>query len=173
MDYEKFIGVTEDFPKKGISFKDVSPLLADGEAFRSVINDMSKIVDEWKPDVIIGPESRGFLFGVPVAYNLGIGFIMARKKGKLPGKVYSKTYTLEYNTTTIELPACALKKGMRVVLVDDLLATGGTLNAVKELVEEQGASVVGVTTLIELGDLKGRDLFKDVPYKSIMNLLGA
>ncbi len=173
MDYEKYIGVTEGFPKAGISFKDVSPLLADGKAFQSVINDMSKIVSEWKPDIIIGPESRGFLFGVPISYKLGCGFVMARKKGKLPGKVISKTYSLEYNTTTIELPAFALKKGTRVVLVDDLLATGGTLKAVKDLVEEQGAVVTGIITLIELSDLHGSDLFKDVPYKSVLKLLGA
>jgi adenine phosphoribosyltransferase len=98
---------------------------------------------------------------------------MARKKGKLPGKVVSKTYSLEYNTATIELPAFVVKKGMRVVLIDDLLATGGTLEAVKELVEEQGGNVVGIVTMIELSDLNGRKVFKDTPYKSLLPLLGA
>lgn len=173
MDYEKYIGVTEGFPKPGISFKDVSPLLADGKVFHSAIEDMTKIVKEWKPELIIGPESRGYLFGVPVAFNLSCGFAMARKKGKLPGKVVSKTYSLEYNTATIELPAFVVKKGMRVVLIDDLLATGGTLEAVKELVEEQGGNVVGIVTMIELSDLNGRKVFKDTPYKSLLPLLGA
>lgn len=170
MDYEKYIGVIEDFPKKGISFKDISPLLADGEALHQAVDDMSDIVDEWKPDLIIGPEARGFVFGVPIAYKLNVGFAMARKKGKLPGKVISKDYTLEYNQTTIELKKGAIKKGTRVVLVDDLLATGGTLQAVKELVEENGGKVVGALTFIELDVLKNARELTGVPFKAILCL---
>ncbi len=170
MDYEKYIGVVEDFPKKGISFKDISPLLSNGQVMHQAVDDMAKIVGEWKPDLIIGPEARGFIFGVPVAYKLNVGFAMARKKGKLPGEVVSKTYTLEYNTETIELKKGLIKKGTRVVLIDDLLATGGTLQAVKELVEENGGVVVGALTFIELDVLKGSRELTDVPFKAILCL---
>lgn len=170
MDFEKYISVTLDFPTKGISFKDVSPLLADKDAFKAAIDEMSSYVKKHNADVVIGPESRGFVFGAPVAYASNVGFVMARKKGKLPGKVISKTYTLEYNTTTIELPFNSIKKGSKVFLVDDLLATGGTLKAVKELVEEQGGIVVGIITLIELKDLNGKVNLGDVPYYSILKL---
>jgi adenine phosphoribosyltransferase len=170
MNYEKYIGVVEDFPKKGISFKDISPLLSNGSVMHQAVDDMSKIVDEWKPDLIIGPEARGFIFGVPVAYKLNVGFAMARKKGKLPGEVVSKTYTLEYNTETIELKKGLIKKGTKVVLIDDLLATGGTLQAVKELVEENGGEVVGALTFIELDVLKDSRELTDVPFKSILCL---
>ncbi len=170
MDFEKYISVTLDFPKKGISFKDISPLLASKEAFNGAVKEISDIIKPYDVDLVIGPESRGFVFGAPVAFNIGSGFVMARKKGKLPGEVISKTYTLEYNTTTIELPAKAIKKGTKVFLVDDLLATGGTLKAVKELVEEQGGVVCGIVTLIELKDLNGKANLGDVPYYSILKL---
>lgn len=170
MDFEKYISVTLDFPKKGISFKDISPLLASKEAFNGAVKEISDIIKPYNVDLIIGPESRGFVFGAPVAFNIGSGFVMARKKGKLPGEVISKTYTLEYNTTTIELPANSIKKGTKVFLVDDLLATGGTLKAVKELVEEQGGQVCGIVTLIELEELNGKANLKDVPYYSILKL---
>ncbi len=168
MELEKYIGITEGFPKEGISFKDVSPLLADGEVFKYTISKMAEIVEKWNPDIIVGPESRGFVFGAPLALYMGKGFVMARKKGKLPGKVISKTYTLEYNTATIELPEFSIKKGVKVCVVDDLLATGGTLKAVEELITEMGGEVVGLLTLIELTDLKGRDLFKKTPYESMI-----
>jgi adenine phosphoribosyltransferase len=170
MDFEKYIGVVEGFPKEGISFKDISPLLASPEAFKAAIDAMAKIAKDWKPDLFIGPESRGFIFASALAYKMGAGFVMARKKGKLPGKVFTKTYTLEYATATIELPACAIKKGQRVVLVDDLLATGGTLKAVADLVSEMGGVVVGALTFIELTDLKGKEMFKDLPYASLLKL---
>ena len=170
MNFEDYIAVVEDFPKKGISFKDISPLLRDGEVFHQCIDEMAEIVKGFNPTLIIGPESRGFVFGFPISYALKIGFAMARKKGKLPGEVLSKTYDLEYATTTIEIPAHSLKKGDRVVLVDDLLATGGTLKALKELIEESGATVVGVVTLIELEALNGKEVLEGVPYRSIMRL---
>lgn len=168
MDYSSYIGVTEGFPKAGISFKDISPLLADPEAFHKAAEELAAQVKKWGADLVVGPESRGFVVGAPVAYAAGVGFVMARKKGKLPGDVLSKTYTLEYNTATIEIKKGLVKKGTKVVLIDDLLATGGTLKAVKELLEDAGAEVVGAATLIELTDLKGREEFKDIPYLSLI-----
>ncbi len=168
MDFSSYIGVTEGFPKAGISFKDITPLLADPKAFKEATDELAAKVKEWGADIVVGPESRGFVVGAPVAYSAGVGFVMARKKGKLPGGVISKTYTLEYNTATIEIKKGVIKKGTKVVLVDDLLATGGTLKAVKELLEEAGAKVVGAATLIELTDLKGKEEFKDIPYVSLI-----
>lgn len=168
MDFTKCIGVTEGFPKAGISFKDISPLLADKEAFHEAVREVAEQVEKWGADLVVGPESRGFVVGAPVAYEAGIGFVMARKKGKLPGKVVSKTYTLEYNTATIEMPEFAIKKGQKVVIIDDLLATGGTLQAVKELVEDMGGVVVGAVTLIELTDLNGKKALGKTPYFSLI-----
>ncbi len=160
MDYKKYIRIQEDFPKKGISFKDISPLLADGEAFPSAIADLKKAVEGFNADVVIGPEARGFVVGAPLALALGKGFVMARKKGKLPGETVSRSYGLEYGSDTIEIPTFALKKGTRVLLADDLLATGGTLAAIETMLNEQGCPVVGIATLIELTDLKGSALLK-------------
>lgn len=166
-DLSKFIYVQEDFPKPGISFKDVSPLLENAEAFRETINRMQEIAEAWNPDVIVGPESRGFLFGTPLAYAMNKAFLMARKKGKLPGKTIEITYDLEYGSATLEIPAFSLSKGTRVVIVDDLLATGGTIQALEKLFEKAGVVVAGIITLIELTDLKGRDNLK-APYESLI-----
>ena len=155
MDYSKYIGVTPDFPTAGISFKDVSPLCADPAAFKNAIDGLAKMAEKYHPDVIIGPEARGFLFGSALAYKMGLGFIMARKAGKLPGKTYSIEYSLEYGKAKIEVPACALKKGQRVLLVDDLLATGGSLKALGELIREAGAIPVGALTIINLKEIEG------------------
>ncbi|MCR4562624.1 MAG: adenine phosphoribosyltransferase [Bacilli bacterium] len=167
MKLENYIRVVEGFPTKEISFKDISPLLADPLATHQMVAEFNEYVKEWKPDYVIGPESRGFVCGIPLAYEDHLGFIMARKKGKLPGKVISKSYTLEYGTATIELPENCLKKGDKVVLVDDLLATGGTLAALEDLIEEIGAEVVGILTVIELTDLKGAEQLK-APYASLI-----
>ncbi len=157
MDYKQHIRIQEDFPKAGISFKDISPLLSNGEAFSSAIAELKDIVAPLNPDIIIGPEARGFVVGAPLAYALGKGFLMARKKGKLPGKTIAKTYELEYGTDTLEIPAFGLKKGTRVVLADDLMATGGTLAVLESMLKEEGIEVVGIVTLIELTDLNGKD----------------
>ncbi len=170
MDLEKSIRVVEDFPKKGISFKDISPLLYDPKTFNYALDEMAKLVKDLDFSLIVGPESRGFVFGAPLASKMNKGFVMARKKGKLPGEVISKTYTLEYNTATIELPAFAIKKGTRVLLCDDLLATGGTLEAVRELIEQEGGVVVGAITLIELNGLNGKANLKGLPYFSLLKL---
>ncbi|MBQ9457018.1 MAG: adenine phosphoribosyltransferase [Bacilli bacterium] len=167
MNYKDYIRVQEDFPKKGISFKDISPLLANGEAFSQAIAELKEVCAKWNPDVIIGPEARGFVVGAPLAQAMGKGFIMARKKGKLPGEIIAKTYGLEYGTDTIEVPTFAVKKGTRVVIADDLLATGGTLAAIESMLKELGVEVVGIVTLIELTDLQGTKLLSS-PYFSLV-----
>ena len=167
MELKDYIRVEEDFPRKGISFKDVSPLLENPEAFSLAIAKMKEIADKWNPDIIIGPESRGFLFGAPLAIAMEKGFLMARKPGKLPGEALSITYDLEYGTATMQIPAFAIKKGSRVVIVDDLLATGGTIKALETLCERAGAEVVGCICLIELTDLKGRDAL-GAPFEALI-----
>ncbi len=167
MELKDFIRVQEDFPRKGISFKDVSPLLENHDAFAAAIEEMKKIAEPWKPDIIIGPESRGFLFGAPLALSMQKGFLMARKAGKLPGERLQITYDLEYGTATMEIPAFAIKPGTRVLVVDDLLATGGTVQAIEKLCEQAGATVVGCICLIELTDLKGRDSL-NAPFEALI-----
>lgn len=163
-----YIRVQEDFPKPGISFKDISPLLENPDAFSETIDKMEAIAEKWSPDLIVGPESRGFLFGAPLALKMHKGFLMARKPGKLPGEALSVSYDLEYGKATLEIPAFAVKKGTRIVLVDDLLATGGTLQALESLFEKAGAEVVGIITAIELTSLGGRNHLK-APFESLIS----
>ena len=169
MNYQDYIQVVNDFPKKGISFKDISPLLKDSEAFHSAIVDMAKLAEEFKPDVIVGPESRAFIFGSALAFYMNKGFVMARKGGKLPGVIYQITYQLEYGTATLAIPQASFKKGNRVLLVDDLMATGGTFKALEELVTMAGGTPVGAVTLINLKDLQDQCVFK-LKCKSLMDL---
>jgi len=169
MDYEKYISVTKDFPKKGISFKDVSPLLRDPVAFHSCIDDLAKLAEEYHANAIIGPESRAFIFGAAMAYKMGLGFVMARKAGKLPGIVIHYTYQLEYGSATLEIPQDSFKKGDRVLLVDDLMATGGTFDALKKLVINDGAVPVACVTVIRLKDLAGEKVV-GLPCKSLLDL---
>lgn len=167
MDYKDRIQVVEGFPKEGISFKDISPLLADHDAFTSAMDELAKGFEGLKVDAVIGPDARGFLIGVPLAERLGCGFIMARKKGKLPGKTYAMTYDLEYGQDTLEIPLISLKKGMNVVLADDLLATGGTLKALVKGLQALGINVLKATALIELTDLQGAETL-GVPFFSLI-----
>lgn len=167
MELRDYIRIQENFPKPGISFKDVSPLLENPAAFRQAIDQMKEIAEKWNPDIIVGPESRGFLFGAPLALAMGKGFLMARKAGKLPGEALSVTYDLEYGSATIEIPAFAVGKGTKVLLVDDLLATGGTLQALERLFANAGAEVVGSIALIELTSLKGRDNLS-APFEALI-----
>ena len=149
-----------DFPKKGIIFKDITTLIRDGNKFRMAVDN---IVDEYKTkhiDVVVSVEARGFIFGSAVAYKLGAGLVPVRKKGKLPYRTHSVTYNLEYGQDTLEIHQDAFKKGAKVLIVDDLLATGGTTCAVIDLVEKIGGKVVGLAFLIELTALKGRDKLK-------------
>ena len=144
-----------DFPKPGIVFKDLSPLLADGQAFGALVSDIATRWDG-KIDAVAGVEARGFIFGAPVAHALGIGFVAIRKAGKLPGDIIGTSYSLEYGTAHVEVQRDAFFPGQRVLLVDDVLATGGTAAAACDLVEQTGASVTGLEFVIELGFLDGR-----------------
>src|ERR1051325_10644006 len=139
-----------DFPKKGILFKDITTLLKNASAFRQSIDQLTSLVRKYAPDVVIGMESRGFIFAAPIAYQLSAGFVPVRKLGKLPGEVISTEYDLEYGTNTLELHSDAVSAGDRVLILDDLLATGGTVSATIELVERLQGSVVAVAFLVEL-----------------------
>jgi len=168
MDFKEKIAIVEDFPKKGISFKDITPLIGDGEAFRRLIDAMAVKLKELGVNYIAGPEARGFIFGVPLAYALGVGFIPIRKPGKLPQETVSITYDLEYGTDTLEIHKNAFKKGDRVALVDDLLATGGTISACAKLIELAGGEVVSIDFIIELTELHGRDKLKGYDIESLI-----
>ena len=146
-----------DFPKKGILFKDITTLLKDARAFRASIDQLTDLVRGHAPELVIGMESRGFIFAAPIAYQLSAGFVPVRKLGKLPGEVISTEYDLEYGTNTLELHSDAISPGQRVLIVDDLLATGGTVSATIELVERLQGHVAAVAFLVELKELKGRD----------------
>ncbi len=145
-----------DFPEPGIIFRDITTVVQDPEGLRLAIDTLTGFLDGVETDVIVGPEARGFIFGMPVAYNLGKGFVMIRKKGKLPRETVSCSYDLEYGQATVEIHKDAIKPGQKVVLVDDLLATGGTMAANIKLVEKLGGKVVKVIFLIELAGLEGR-----------------
>ena len=160
--------VIEGFPKEGISFKDITTLISDGKAFKEAVNIMRKNLEDRNIDYIVGPEARGFVFGSAVAYALNVGFIPVRKPGKLPGETVSYEYALEYGTDVLEICEDVLKPGDRVAIVDDLLATGGTINACAKLIESQGAEVVSMQFLMELTDLKGREKNKEYQIDSVM-----
>ena len=168
MDLKEKIRVIEGFPTEGISFKDITTLVADGEAFKESIDRIVEHLKDKNVDVILGPEARGFIFGVPVAYALGVGFVPVRKKGKLPAETVSVDYSLEYGVDVLEIHKDAIKKGQKVAIVDDLLATGGTVEAVAKLVEKVGAEVVALDFAIELTELKGRDKLEGYEIMSLV-----
>jgi len=167
MDLKNYIRSVPDFPKPGILFYDISTLLANADAWQVAIGRLAKAVSAQQPDVLVGIESRGFLVAAPLATKLGCGFILVRKRGKLPGKTIPYTYDLEYGTDTVEVQDDAIKPGDRVVVLDDLLATGGTMNAAISLLRNVGADVVGAACIIELAFLKGRQRL-DVPCTSLI-----
>ena len=150
-----------DFPKPGILFKDITTLLKDGAAFRAAIDGLIERIGPRKIDAVVGMESRGFIFAAPIAYKLGVGFVPVRKLGKLPADVVSVEYELEYGSATLEMHKDALAPGARVLIVDDLLATGGTVAGTIELVKQLKGQVVALAFLIELSFLKGRDRLRD------------
>ena len=167
MNLKDKIRVIDNFPKEGISFKDITTLIGDGEGLRASVDEIVKHLKDKKVDLVVGPEARGFIFGVPVAYALGVGFVPVRKPGKLPGETLSKAYDLEYGTDNLEKHKDAIKKGQRVAIVDDLLATGGTIEAVAKLVERAGGEVVSLDFVIELTELKGRDKLEGYDVMSL------
>jgi len=171
-DLVKSIRSIPDFPKPGILFRDITTLLKDKGAFKKSISLLAERFADEKIDYIVAVEARGFVFGGALAEKLDAGFIPVRKKGKLPWKTKGITYNLEYGTDTLEIHEDALKKKDRVLIVDDLLATGGTVSAVCELVESQEAQIVGIAFVIELTDLKGRDKLKEYPVVSLVEFEG-
>jgi len=168
IDIKNHIRGIPDFPKPGILFYDISTLLADADAWQVTNGRLAKVVAPFKPDILAGIESRGFLVAAPLALKLGCGFVMVRKKGKLPGPTISHEYALEYGTDMIQIQADAVQPGQRVVILDDLLATGGTLNAAVQLFRKVGAEVVGAACIIELNFLNGRKNL-DIPVETLVN----
>lgn len=167
-DIKKLIRDIPDFPKKGIIFKDITTLLKDKDGFKSAIDIFVERYKDKGIDYIIGAESRGFIFGAPIAYAIGAGFIPIRKPGKLPAKVDAATYALEYGSDTLEIHIDAIEKGKKIVIVDDLLATGGTCSAMIELVEKSGGVIEEVAFLIELEFLNGRE---KIANKSVFSII--
>ncbi|WP_026475760.1 adenine phosphoribosyltransferase [Alkaliphilus transvaalensis] len=168
MDLRKAIREIPDFPKEGISFKDITPLFSDAETFKYLIDEFTSQLKDLNIDVVVGPEARGFLVGTPVAYALGTSFVPVRKPGKLPAETIRYEYELEYGTDALEIHKDAIKPGQRVAIVDDLLATGGTVLAAAKLIEELGGEVVSLNFLIELGFLNGRDTLKNYKIESLV-----
>jgi len=168
MDLRSIIRDVPDFPQQGILFRDITPVLHDPAALRDSIQQMADKLSGVDFDLIAGPESRGFIFGVPLAYDMNKGFIPVRKAGKLPYKTVSRSYDLEYGSATVEIHADAIAPGQRVVIIDDLLATGGTCRALCELIEAQGGIVSGIVFLIELAALGGREKLDKYNVQSIL-----
>lgn len=170
MKLENYIAVIKDYPKVGISFKDITPLLGDKEAYDYALKELAKIAGEYNADYICSPEARGFIFGCPLANILKVGFVPIRKKNKLPRETISVSYDLEYGTDELHMHKDAIKKGSRVIIVDDLIAIGGTLKACAELVEKAGGEVVACLSLITLNGLNGREKLAKYDVKSLLYL---
>lgn len=168
MDIKQWIREIPDFPQPGILFRDITPLLANGPAYREAIDDLAAFAAKLDVDVVVGPEARGYVVGAPLAYALGLGFAPVRKKGKLPAKTVTTTYQLEYGTDELEIHADALSPGQRVLVADDLLATGGTISATIRLVEQLGATVVGAAFMIELSHLGGRTKLPNMEIRTLV-----
>ena len=168
MDLKKYIADVPNFPTEGILFRDITPLLQNGEAFNYACEKIAEFAKSQGATVIVGPESRGFIFGCPVATKLNIGFAPVRKPGKLPRAQIKEEYTLEYGSNTLCMHLDSVKPGDKVLIVDDLLATGGTLKATCNIINKLGAEVVGISCLIELVDLNGKELLKDYPVYTLI-----
>lgn len=171
MDLASCIRNVPDFPKPGIQFKDITTLLLEPAAFRQVIDGWKERYEGHGIDKVVGVEARGFIFGATLAYVLGVPFVPARKKGKLPAATISETFELEYGTDTVEMHVDAVKPGERVLLVDDLLATGGTMGAIERLVRKLGAEVVEAAFVVELPLLRGRETLRGIPVHSLVEFM--
>ena len=169
---EEYVRRIPDFPEPGIIFRDITSILQDADGLKLAIDSMQKCLDDVEFDVVVGTESRGFIFGVPIAYNLHKPFVPVRKKGKLPCETISQSYDLEYGSATIEMHKDSIKPGQKVVIVDDLIATGGTVEAAIKMVEALGGEVVRVVFLMELAGLKGRERLKDYSVSSVLRYEG-
>ena len=169
---EEYVRSIPDFPEEGIVFRDITSVLQDADGFRLAINEMIKLVQDIDFDVIVGAESRGFIFAAPLAYEMHKPLILIRKKGKLPCETVSEDYDLEYGSATIEIHKDAVKKGQKAVLVDDLIATGGTLAASVKLIERLGGEVVKIICLMELAGLKGRENLAGYDVSSVIRYEG-
>ena len=168
-----YVRTIPDFPKPGIMFRDITTILQDPDGLKMAIDGLIDFVKDLDYDVVVGPEARGFIFGVPVAYAEHKSFVPIRKKGKLPAETVEMTYDLEYGTATIEIHKDAIKPGQKVVIIDDLIATGGTIEAAAKLVEQLGGEVVKMIFLIELTDLKGRERLAGYDVASVVQYEGA
>jgi adenine phosphoribosyltransferase len=169
---EDYVLTIPDFPEPGIMFRDITSLIQDPDGFADAVDGLTDAVKDLDFDLVLGLESRGFIFGTPIAYNLKKGFIPVRKKGKLPRETVSASYDLEYGQATIEIHKDAIKKGQKVIIVDDLIATGGTLEAACKLVEELGGEVAGIVVVMELAGLNGREKLQKYNVKSLITYEG-
>lgn len=169
---EEYVRSIPDFPEEGIIFRDVTSVLQDKDSLKMSIDQMQENLKGLDFDVIVGPESRGFIFGVPIAYNLNKAFIPVRKKGKLPCETVEMEYALEYGSATIEMHKDSIKPGQKVVIIDDLIATGGTIEAITKLIEQLGGEVVKIVFLMELEGLKGREKLEGYDVVSVIKYAG-
>ena len=172
MELNNYIASIPGFPKEGIIFRDITPILASPKAMRHVTRKLADFIEDQDANLVLAPEARGFFFGLPAAVEADVAFAPVRKPGKLPREVIQESYDLEYGTDTLQMHADAIKPGDRVVIVDDLLANGGTVEAIRKMAEKQGAEVVGAAFVVELDDLHGRDRLGDMPVLSLVHYEG-
>lgn len=169
---EEYVRSIYDFPEEGIIFRDVTSVLEDADGFALAVDSMQELLEDTEADVIVGAESRGFVFGAPIAYNLHKPFVLVRKKGKLPCETIEESYDLEYGSATVEMHKDSIKPGQKVVIVDDLIATGGTIEAIAKMVEKLGGTVVKIVFLMELAGLKGRERLRKYDVASVIRYEG-
>lgn len=172
MELKNYIASIPGFPKKEVIFRDITPILTSPKAMRHVTRKMADFIEDHDANIVLAPEARGFFFGLPAAVEADVAFAPVRKPGKLPREVVSESYELEYGTDTLQMHADALKPGDRVVIIDDLLATGGTVAAIRKMAEKQGAEVVGCAFVVELDDLHGQDKLPGLPILSLVHYSG-
>ena len=171
-DLKDYVRTIPDFPEKGVMFRDITSILQDPDGLKLAIDKMQEKIENLEFDVVLGAESRGFLFGMPIAYNLNKAFVPVRKKGKLPAETISESYNLEYGQATLEIHKDAIKPGQKVVIIDDLIATGGTLEAIVKLVEKLGGEVSRICCLIDLPELGGKDKLKNYEVDTVIAFEG-